>query len=1006
MPLEKRQIEILLNGGLNTQEHQEAQGPANLTECNGFRFGQLGRLERLGAVKDYVNITQPTGGQWDAPALKSMMKLGTEPVAITDHYGLVSVASDNGTLRQKWKWRDAAIVTGVALPLQPSPVPLEVSRDLVASSHLGAREPAVAVYQSYMVIVWAEGATRIAARAYDLTTGHVVATTEYSSLSGYACVRACTLNESTRTGVLFTWSAGGSPSTIYSARFDSGSRTFVNIGSLGTCQYGEHALAASTTSSRFYLAYQDNTTGLLRVDDRSTTAITSTHNGTHDCQYGVELLDVGGGCVIVSNTYVAAWLVYAEFFGTPGTTLTLWTGTAARGLHMGRVRVAPQTFSYSGSTYGAEVFITQSDSTTLGAGYVNKLVVCQSFTYDSGTLALFGVSRDVPNVYAVGAFSHDGRAYGIFRNGTDSSTADPSYVVHRVDCTTTTKRVAPVARIAHDRALTTTYSGGTIALSVAVVVSGDDVRIVSAGDGGDKGESVFLNTLTFNAADVPWFEHGGCLYFSAGLLYCYDGAHVFEATPLRAPVVYGTGSGTEAKAVYEFIDARGNLHRSAPSASDAFTAGNNVYVEKPGAFAFNGTDNQEMRCTLYVNDGASGTEYFYAGRSTTTTADGQFWEFSTVSASAGLTANIYTDGGELAADAPPAFHHLCVVGDRAWGVDAEDRTRVWFTKPFVAGYAPEWSSFCTLNIGDNAVAIADVGGVPTILGERGIWQIYGEGPSATGVGTFAPARRLPHEVGCVSRGSVVKTPAGVFFASEAGFALLGNGLDLQPVGLPIADLTRSETTTRAIYDRTHNEVRALNGGLTYVYSLDNGKWTRRDHGTSDSSQQAETDIVFCDGRVWAAHNDAYMISEYTRDDTSSYAQLSSQGVTLETPWIKFDGIAGFGRLWKVMIPTFVPQDFYSSELAISVYLDFDGSTERFRYDFSTEMADWETDAVETIVLRMQTQKMQALKIRWVQTPSGGGIRSALVPLSLRLEYGVTQNSRPTYNTTGPGLPPS
>src|SRR5690606_16046992 len=110
---------------------------------------------------------------------------------------------------------------------------------------------------------------------------------------------------------------------------------------------------------------------------------------------------------------------------------------------------------------------------------------------------------------------------------------------------------------------------------------------------------------------------------------------------------------------------------------------------------------------------------------------------------------LYSDGSpgsELWSEPPPPFLAIKRIGDRVWGIDAEDRSRVWFSKPIVPGFAVEWNAVCTLYVSDIGEGIEDWNGRPAIFGKNAIWIIDGEGPNANGVGQFALPARLPYDV--------------------------------------------------------------------------------------------------------------------------------------------------------------------------------------------------------------------------------------------------------------------
>lgn len=434
-------------------------------------------------------------------------------------------------------------------------------------------------------------------------------------------------------------------------------------------------------------------------------------------------------------------------------------------------------------------------------------------------------------------------------------------------------------------------------------VVGRTVSISGAVNGGNNGS--FTVTARVSDTTVRYTNASG----------------VTESLPVSATWGIGGGDPVAAgtysfKAIYRWVDAQGRLHRSTPSDAATVTASTiseiTVYVKKPMFAALDGVVTTRMEPELYVTE-AGGAVYYLANDSDgikkhrSTTSENFWYVYETVQQGDPANPSLYsdgTDGSEIVPEPPPSFRHIAHIGDRLWAIDAEDTSRVWFTKPLVAGYAPEWSTVCTLRVGDDCVAVTSLGGNPTFLCAKGVWQVYGAGPNEFGVGFFSPAQRIAHECGCIDPLSVCRTPMGVVFRGRRGFYLINDGGQLTPFGVPVDPETRAPSLTdytycRVLFDEVANEVRVIDvhGGKYYVFNLLEQKWSE---WTQSTSAQNIVDAVVADGRVWYVHRGASSSAvrrEYGPDETST----STESWSVQSPWYKLDGVAGFGRLWELVL---------------------------------------------------------------------------------------------------------
>lgn len=1064
MPLVPQEAEIPLNGGLDTKRDVDRNDPQTSAEIvKDLRFNRLGELARRPADKDakaisvklnrgagaeaaYPDQADPSGGQ-----ASTVFARGAEPCALTTHLGVAWSVPQHGSLASI-----GAQVEDISTAPLPkigfAPCAASVARSIVASvttadTGQGITGTACAVYSangnSTLVVAWgAQGLSStthtLFMRAYDVRTGAVVASAEYHSLAvAQWSIRACP--SAALGGVVVTYVIGGAaPYQINASFYDASTLAFEGITSpTANARYLDHAIIESANG--YKIAYTDNGLGNLRALDRTKTATVTTHVGTH----GSGRVAWGNQTRIFSTTVGAAFSLYSETYGTPGSAAVVFT---AAGTEYPISLVAGQD-NISGSAYAALVGVHDTTAPTAALGPSTPFCVQTVACSVTSAHALAGTAVRFPWVVPMGAatVAHNGysRTHAVFatplRDALGGFSREMcSLVVARVAFTAYSgvARLDPVARVAHDRAFVSPYTlyslgcGPALGMDVADdngAVDSDRMWLAVPIDASEDGAadfssypmatSVAVCSVDTTPRPVPSIERGGVATLSAGLLVDWPGELATEAQPLHTPFVVALENGAGAingaikfLAIYRWTDKQGNLHRSAPSAPVAISPVNkriDVYVPIPPFSGLDATDTP-VEAELYITAIGGSTYYLantaggakFAGARATV---GNFTWFYWQDIAAGNSANpvIYSDGSatqELVSEPPPAMHSLAIVGDRAWGVDAEDRSRIWFSKPFAAGYAIEWNVACTLTIGDNGVAVADVGGTPTIFGERGIWQVFGEGPNALGVGSFAPARRLPHEVSCISP-LVAKTPIGVAFRSRRGVMLLGVGGDLQPIGRPVeralkvAEPVAASWRQRLVYDEPNDELRCIDSELgVFTYSFAHGRWTE---WTQTLGVVKMADAAQVAGRVWYAHQEASsdweLRSEKLPDEAG--ATLTAHGYTYRTPWVHLGGTAGGIRVWRVVVTLRASADADLTNvdsLRIS-YHTREGDVENFTWDGTALDAaraaqTSDNEGLIEFVIRPQHQRCTAFRLEIAEFETAATLGTQ--PVSARVQYGI------------------
>lgn len=1022
--MREQKLEVLLNGGLNTKDHEEAADPPDFFELDGFHFDQNGRLARVPQNGAAIGIDDIDTSNWDEGETPlTLFSREGEACFVSTHHGVGRIV--DGEADYLWGNVDRGATSTLDGILQAAPTVSEVSSRVLHSTQFSRRSQGVLYatgaptaggnFVTAHVEKGVSGSDRLYMQAHMASgdarsTQRISLASEYFTLAGTLhYIGACSYPG----GAIVTYasSSGAGPYTIRAYQWSDATRRWSNAPTVLTTlsQNLAHTVQATGDGTGFYLVFTDNASGFMRVQTRTLSAVSATHTATHGAIGPAVIVEGTGASAVFSLESIST--VRGEYLGTPGSVVTVasaGTGETFFGVTAAR--------NHSTSAVNqATVFVTVSDTVVSGATTSMTEVYCVDF--DSGGSITVQSSADIPNAYpCAGAVSVGNRAYvPLSIENSDGFTSMSSCILARSTLSTLDAvRMDPVARVTHDRLVSFTL---LFFVTAGAWVVGNTLHLITMGDlSADKSttyterlaQSVFYSQIALQSDAKPlgFVEESGNALISAGVLWDYDGARVTEAQSLRRPKIHYTGTSGSliVRAIYTWVDAQGKLHRSAPSAAiDDFTAGGTIYVEKPALTALDGSTAPEISVELYVSTG-SGTQLYLANTASgyrddydSVSANGMFWVFTSVQTGSTADPPLYTNGGELESEAPPSFYGApAKVGDRLVAINAENRAEWWCTKPLVEGFAPEWSSFLNGVIPDEIEAICDMNGTPTLLARGGVWQLHGAGPNAFG-GSFAPPRKVA-KVGCVSRSSVVETKYGMVFQTQRGYVLLDNGLQVQEIGRPVETLlnARVHSPNRVVYDPLEDELRIVAPPDQWYFSFINGKWSRNGQkGGFFRDLLSLPDGVSGQTMLEARGINLYFESATASDDSTEW----------ETRWFKLDGIEGFGRLWQTNIAFRTPSEALSSSfnLEIEMYVDFDDSSVSTEWLFTqAKTASWSQNAVEEVELRPKRERVKAVKFR-VRT-YGSLSHSGLVPLAIRFRYGVRdkggKNPR-TQNHTGP-----
>jgi len=356
----------------------------------------------------------------------------------------------------------------------------------------------------------------------------------------------------------------------------------------------------------------------------------------------------------------------------------------------------------------------------------------------------------------------------------------------------------------------------------------------------------------------------GHIWASGGLARTYDGGAAFEAGPLEIPQIYSVGTagggagafvaGTyKYVAIHEVVTARGHVLQSGTSPPFSSTLGGaagtmRVYFKRynlsqrqpatnyaSSAFAVRTRFYRtELNGSTYYLVTQSGSEYSQAPGASPTLYDDVIPDATLIN-----NQRLPTQVGSLLPNAtPPAFRHAAVGDGRLALGGLENPRMVRWSKLFVQDEGPHFAQSETFErpVDEDVVGVAFMDGRWFAFSATAVYETGGDGPDDTGVGTFAPWRKLPGDVGCSNRRSIIETSAGVFFQAAPGqlWIIPRGGSAPSWVGQPVRGQLTTNPVIRSAVVLTEeqlvqfacvtDETDAPSGGIVINYDLRAGAW--------------------------------------------------------------------------------------------------------------------------------------------------------------------------------------
>lgn len=459
-----------------------------------------------------------------------------------------------------------------------------------------------------------------------------------------------------------------------------------------------------------------------------------------------------------------------------------------------------------------------------------------------------------------------------------------------------------------------------------------------------------VDAIRFTVANylIKMAEIAGSTFISGGQTWQYDGNISCELGYHTSPQnLLITGSATGGgitpgtyyyQAIYEWSDASGNPHRSAPSPlpnPGVTTTGSasSVTISIPTLTMTNKTN---VTVKIYRSSLTSPLPREVTnvnGISLSNTIDVPFvYYIDPVDEIALVTYSkniLYTSLGQLPNDSVPASYDMTVFKSRLFIVTCEDRNSIFFSKPVIAGTAPEFSDLFTIFVNPSISSKVNTGPITAIFPmddkliifkQRAIYYIAGEGPDNDGTdNTFTDPIYISATIGCISKQSVVITPMGLIFQSDKGLWALGRDLSTQFIGaaieqflLPSQPAGAQPLVISAQTVPNTNEVRfGLSTGEMVMFDYFYQQWGEfagLNHIYSTIYQDRHT-LLLPDGE------------NISRELPGTYLDSVASPVFVQftTAWINLAGVQGLERAYFFNI---LGQDVTPHNLQILIYYDY------------------------------------------------------------------------------------
>lgn len=410
-------------------------------------------------------------------------------------------------------------------------------------------------------------------------------------------------------------------------------------------------------------------------------------------------------------------------------------------------------------------------------------------------------------------------------------------------------------------------------------------------------------SLDFSQTNPSTVSIGNNLHIGTGQLVMYDGSNVvehgFHIFPEGITATHvAAGSGLSAgqygyKITYEWLDSKGQIHRSAPSVVTSVTvaAGDSVTLTIP---YIDITNKSGVSVSIY-RTAVNGSVYFKLSPAFIMQANNKAlstFNFTDTASDTSIQSNnqLYTTG-EIENIAAPAVKSMSTFKSRIIIVPAEDQKQIWYSKQIVQGFPAEFSDVFIQNVEDRGgvlQATAQMDDKLILLKQDSVYYMNGDGPAASGANNdFTDPLFVTSDAGLQDISSIVVVPFGLMFKSKKGIYAIDRSLQARYMGSDVEGFNSNSVISSSLIPSA-NQVRfILNNATMLVFDYFYGQWS------TFSNASAVSGCIYGGNHTFI--NSTGKVSE---ENSSSYTDgASAINMNFTTAWINLAGLQGFERFY-------------------------------------------------------------------------------------------------------------
>jgi hypothetical protein len=310
---------------------------------------------------------------------------------------------------------------------------------------------------------------------------------------------------------------------------------------------------------------------------------------------------------------------------------------------------------------------------------------------------------------------------------------------------------------------------------------------------------------------------GGLLYLATGGVQVYDGQQLVDAGFREQPRIISAtpsnGAGSLPSSVsllvavvWEWRDAKGNLHQSSPSLVTTVTMGVaddtiTVVASAPHSLRKNASaDASASSVTVVAYRSISGVSQLRRAESVQVATWGTAVTLTLLLDDTTVRAHgvIYTQAargefsGTVPAEGPLPAEYLWAFGARILSAGGPNRYLAQVSKELFPGEPVTWSGaagFLLPALPEQIVGVAALDQRGLLFTSESIFQFAGDGPNDNGEGGYGEPVRLPASTGLRTWLSLLETPLGLFFQGGNGgiWIVPRDGSPPAWIGQPVRD---------------------------------------------------------------------------------------------------------------------------------------------------------------------------------------------------------------------------